>query len=80
MFVKEIMNNRIKVSFGNADYKGHYVRTPYSFSPTVGIKLVANPCVDFGQGVLECIEALHHQLIAAGELDPHPRRNPTANP
>jgi len=82
MFVKEIMNNRVKVSFGESDYKGHYVRTPYSFSPTVGIRLVANPCVDFGQGVLECIENLHHQLITGGELDPHPEKGNSqgANP
>lgn len=62
LFVREIMNGEIDIHFGDQEYKGHYTRTPYSFSPTVGIKLVANPCVDFGQGILECIETLHHQI------------------
>ena len=45
------------------DYKGHYVMTPYSFSPAVGVKLVNNPSVDFGQGILECLETLHKEII-----------------
>jgi len=62
LYVREIMNDRIELHFGDAEYHGHYVRTPYSFSPTAGVKLVANPCVDFGQGILECLEAIHHSL------------------
>lgn len=62
LYVREIMNERVELHFGDAEYHGHYVRTPYSFSPTVGVKLVANPCVDFGQGILECLETLHHSL------------------
>lgn len=68
LFIKEIMNNKIKISFGDSEYQGHYVRTPYSFSPTVGVKVVANPCVDFGQGILECIETLHHEISIENEL------------
>ena len=33
--------------------------TPYSFSPTTGVKLVNNPSVDFGQGTLECIDTIY---------------------
>ena len=46
----------------NSDYKGHYVMTPYSFQPTLGRKLVSNPCIDFGQGLLECIHGIHKSL------------------
>ena len=61
-FIKEVMNDNIKVSYLNSDYKGHYTLTPYSFSPTAGVKLVNNPSVDFGQGVLECLDKIYYDI------------------
>ncbi|MBI2889515.1 MAG: NAD(P)-dependent oxidoreductase [Nitrospirae bacterium] len=40
---------------------GHYRITPYSFKPKVARKLVNNPCVDFGQGLLECLEEIYEE-------------------
>jgi len=60
--ISEMFKNGIKIDFASEDYKGHYTFTPYSFSPTVGKKLVANPFIDFGQGILSCIESIHHEL------------------
>jgi UDP-glucose 4-epimerase len=60
-FIKEMMNDDISIEYLSSEYKGHYVRTPYSFSPTVGVKLVNNPSVDFGQGVLECLDKIYHE-------------------
>ena len=60
--VNEILGNNLEIQFLNEDYKGHYIQTPYSFAPTVGVKLTNNPCVDFGQGLLECIEHIYHEL------------------
>ena len=61
-FINEIMGNDLQIEYLDEDYKGHYVLTPYSFSPTVGVKLVNNPSVDFGQGILECLETLHREI------------------
>jgi UDP-glucose 4-epimerase len=36
----------------------HYTITPYSFRPKVGKKLVNNPYLDMGQGLLECLEEI----------------------
>ncbi len=58
----EMMGGKLKTEFLNQDYKGHYVLTPYSFSPQMGVKLVNNPCLDFGQGMLECIEHVFNEL------------------
>ena len=56
------MGNDLQIEYLDEDYKGHYVLTPYSFSPAVGVKLVNNPSVDFGQGILECLETLHREI------------------
>ena len=61
-FINEIMGNDLQIEYLDEDYKGHYVLTPYSFSPAVGVKLVNNPSVDFGQGILECLETLHRDI------------------
>lgn len=60
--VNEIMGGKLDLQLQSKDYKGHYVQTPYSFAPTVGVKLTNNPCVDFGQGILECLETIYNEL------------------
>ena len=32
---------------------------PYSFEPSVSRKLSANPHIDMGQGLLECVRSVH---------------------
>lgn len=61
-FIKEIMGGKITTEYLHNNYKGHYALTPYSFSPTTGVKLVNNPSVDFGQGILECLEKIYHDI------------------
>jgi len=68
--INEILENSLEIQFLNEDYQGHYIQTPYSFAPTVGVKLTNNPCVDFGQGLLECIEEIHHELHAKDQENP----------
>jgi UDP-glucose 4-epimerase len=38
---------------------GHFLITPYSFRPKLAKKLVANPYLDMGQGLLECLEEIY---------------------
>ena len=59
--IKEILNDKVEVNcFGNG-YSNHYKFTPYSFEPSVSKKLIANPHIDMGQGLLECIRAVHNE-------------------
>jgi UDP-glucose 4-epimerase len=60
--INEILDGKVDVQLLGSDYKGHYTMTPYHFQPTLGKKLVSNPCIDFGQGLLECIASLHETL------------------
>jgi len=54
--VNEILGNKLKVNLNDDGYHNHYKTTPYSFHPTKSKKLVANPYIDIGQGLLECLK------------------------
>lgn len=60
--INEIMQNKLDIKQLDCDNMGHYKITPYSFHPTVAKKLVANPYIDLGQGLLECIQEIHKEL------------------
>jgi len=60
--ISEIMKNKLKIEQIEDNNFGHYKITPYSFHPTVAKKLVANPYIDLGQGLLECIQEIHKEL------------------
>ena len=60
--INEIMQNKLNVKQISDDNMGHYKITPYSYHPTVAKKLVANPYIDLGQGLLECIQEIHKEL------------------
>lgn len=66
--IAEILDHRVEIVLLGKEYKGHYHLTPYAFAPTIGKKLVSNPSVDFGQGLLECIQTLCQELSLVGEL------------
>lgn len=59
--INEIMHNKLDIKQIDTDNMGHYKITPYSFHPSVAKKLVANPYIDLGQGLLECIQKIHNE-------------------
>jgi len=60
--IREIMSDRISVTHTNEQYDGHYTVTPYSFDPNMAKKLVPNPYIDMGQGLVSCIRHIHEEL------------------
>jgi len=60
--ISEIMQNKLEIEQVEDNNFGHYKITPYSFHPTVAKKLVANPYIDLGQGLVECIQEIHSEL------------------
>lgn len=60
--IKEMLDNQVTIDFRDEDYKGHYVFTPYSFSPVMSKKMVNNPYIDMGQGLLEIVARIHREL------------------
>lgn len=59
--ISEMLPGGVEVRYGNRHDEGHYVMTPYAFHPRIGHKLVANDYVDLGQGLLDCLAAIHEQ-------------------
>ena len=60
--INEIMQNKLTIKQVSNHNMGHYKITPYTFHPTVAKKLVANPYIDLGQGLLECIQTISSEL------------------
>ena len=60
--IQEMIPNQVSIKMTEKHYTGHYEVTPYSFHPRVARKLVANPFIDLGQGLLECMRRIHHEL------------------
>lgn len=56
--IGEMLGEDVKITFSNESMTGHYVQTPYSYTPRVGRKLTKNTYVDLGLGLLECIQTL----------------------
>lgn len=65
--INEIMQNQLKIKQISDDNMGHYKITPYTFHLTTAKKLVANPFIDLGQGLLECIQEIHKELQSKEE-------------
>lgn len=57
--IKEILNNDVDIKLSNEISDHHYKITPYSFHPSISKKLVPNPYIDMGQGILDCIKEIH---------------------
>lgn len=57
--INEILGNKIQINLKADGYKNHYKLTPYSFSPQESQKLIPNPYIDMGQGILNCIKAVY---------------------
>ncbi len=61
LMVREMMGNRVEVRYLPGTDPTHYEITPYCFRPQPARKLVANPHVDLGQGLLECLYDLQQE-------------------
>jgi UDP-glucose 4-epimerase len=59
--INEILGNKLEIVNIDRNYFGHYKITPYAFHPTVAKKLVANPFMDLGQGLLEVIRTISEE-------------------
>jgi len=57
--IEEILNDKIEIQLKNEKYVNHYKISPYSFHPSLSKKLISNPYIDIGQGILECIKEVH---------------------
>lgn len=53
--IREITDRPLEIAYTNEEREGHYKVTPYSLHPELGKKLIANPFIDLGQGLMDCM-------------------------
>ena len=58
LMIAEMLENKVKLAYENLGLDAHYNITPYTFKPKLGKKLVVNPYIDMGQGLLDCIHEI----------------------
>ena len=56
--LREIFNNKVEISLGKDSITGHYMQTPYNYTPRVGRKMTRNTYIDLGLGLLDVIQYL----------------------
>ena len=57
--INEILGDTLKINLNKDNISNHYKFTPYSFQASISKKLVPNPQIDLGQGILETIRAIN---------------------
>lgn len=57
--VREMIGFHVEIEILPSQRKAHYKITPYNFSPKLGRKLVNNPHIDMGQGLLQCMAEIY---------------------
>jgi UDP-glucose 4-epimerase len=61
--ISEMLNGKVTINLmEEVGHDHHYKFTPYSFDPSVSRKLVSNPHIDMGQGILECIRTAYKRV------------------
>lgn len=60
--LKEMFHGSIEIEFSPQMHTAHYKITPYNFSPKLGRKLVSNPHIDMGQGLLLNIAEVYEKV------------------
>lgn len=63
LMINEMLNQNVEINFQENVSKTHYTVTPYNYSPKLGKKLVNNPHIDMGQGILQMMELLREHKI-----------------
>lgn len=59
--IQEVLGEKLEIKLQKNGYHNHYRFTPYSFQATMSKKLVSNPFIDIGQGILECINEIKNR-------------------
>ena len=59
--ISEMLNGKVDLEISPKKSNTHYKMTPYSFSPKLAKKLVNNPHIDLGQGILNLIGDIYKE-------------------
>ncbi len=54
--IAEIVGGNVSLEMDTGAMEGHYVRTPYSYTPKLGRKLIRHTYIDLGLGLLDLLQ------------------------
>ena len=60
--IQEIMHNKVEIEYIKEKSSTHYTISPYAFNPRLGKKLVSNPHIDLGQGIVNLATDIHKNI------------------
>ena len=60
--IQEMLEDKVTIEITPSARKAHYKITPYNFSPKLGKKMVNNPHIDMGQGLLLCMADVFEKI------------------
>ncbi|CAK0755739.1 hypothetical protein CCP3SC1_2560001 [Gammaproteobacteria bacterium] len=61
--IREIFGGEIEVNIKGTGMIGHYIHTPYNFTPRLGKRLIRQTYIDIGLGLLDYIQQRHAVLV-----------------
>ena len=65
--ISEILGGGIELNFQATSPEGHYVQTPYNYTPKLGRRLIRETYIDLGLGLLDCLQHLDHRRNDEGQ-------------
>jgi UDP-glucose 4-epimerase len=60
--IREMLGGQIEVGFRATTQAGHYVQSPYNYTPKLGRRLIRSTYIDLGLGLLDCLQELDRTL------------------
>jgi UDP-glucose 4-epimerase len=60
--IREMLGGSIALGFEATAQPGHYVQTPYNYTPKLGRRLIRSTYIDLGLGLLDCLQELDRSL------------------
>jgi UDP-glucose 4-epimerase len=54
--ISEIMGGRLEINLNTNGQSGHYLQTPYNYTPKLGRRLTRPTYIDLGLGLLDCLQ------------------------
>jgi UDP-glucose 4-epimerase len=72
VMINEILGGDIRVELKTVTQPGHYVQTPYNYTPKLGRRLSRSSYIDLGLGLLDCLQDMD-------EKNQHPEPQAAAN-
>jgi UDP-glucose 4-epimerase len=61
--IREILNSEVEISLNKEAITGHYMQTPYNYTPRVGRKMTRETYIDLGLGLLDMIQFLDQENL-----------------